>query len=411
MEHLTKQQSGLIADLESQRASLTKQYEAALQRCLHLQRLGAAYSQAYGRLSAHASELHAQFAKQLGSLLHLCRHVGLQLVAVQQAADPVAKETVKACQHQPACVGNSSPSVEAAGSSSSNSTSSTSSGGCESSSSESGGGSASPPLEQWQPLVRLVDKLRCELSIAAQLLELQASSSEVQTLAGVPDSIAAALQADLSGATKQPADLLATDHSSTTASSSSAGGNSSGSSASGSGGGSSGSGSGSSRASSSIVPDEVAAKPQSPLETELQVGALAQDRVALHMGAAQVGVGVAWLRLVNLSARLRGKRTICVLCALTVGAHGHQLRQDIKKRAKKCKSSPCAGSTDGGSTGPPDARQRGPQGFSPGGSRVARAGAGGPPARSGGGGPPASRAVQHAGKCSFAIFGRFQGAN
>lgn len=118
-----------------------------------------------------------------------CRHVSLQLEPVCRAADPVAAEHERALSRalsRPA-------GVEA-------------SCGTKSSTSGNEGGEqqealappqAPPPLSWQGEVVRLLDSLRTELGIAAQLLEVQSGSAEVLMLATVPAEIAQALAADL----------------------------------------------------------------------------------------------------------------------------------------------------------------------------------------------------------------------
>lgn len=174
-----------MADLDRQRASLAARHGAAAQQVQQLRRLGTAYCQAYGRLHAHTGELHAQFARQMGSLLHLCRHLGLQLAAV----DPASQTEALALPHTAAPGPSTAAAVAAAGS-------------------ECIPAAAAQQQQQpqWQPTLQLLDALRTELSIAVQLLEAQSGSAEVTMLAGVPADVAEALQRDLEGV---PSGLLA----------------------------------------------------------------------------------------------------------------------------------------------------------------------------------------------------------
>ncbi|GAB4817978.1 hypothetical protein N2152v2_005024 [Parachlorella kessleri] len=210
LEHLSKQQGDLLASQDRQIHSLMTQLQASQQRCRQLQQLGAAYSQAYGRLSAHTGELHSQFCRQLGSLLHLCHHVSLQLEAVKNAADVAESQWeagVEAAQPQAVALCRAA-SIDGAAMATlaveEEQTIESESGGCVGTA-----GAAVPG--QWLPLIRLLDALHTELVIAAQLLEAQSSSAEAQLLSMVPASIASALQAVLSPLSVQPADLLAND--------------------------------------------------------------------------------------------------------------------------------------------------------------------------------------------------------
>lgn len=191
LQHLASQQSALVAHLEGQRSSLQSQLEAALQECQRLQQQGAAYAQAYARLAAHAGELHAQFARQLGSVLHLCRHLGLHLRAAMQAADLAAQPDLQESGLEPQGQLEAAPGTEAG---------SWQQEGQGQESAQPVRASATKAAAQEAvaaPVMRLLDSLCTELSIAVQLLEVQSSSSGVAMLAGVPADVAAALQADL----------------------------------------------------------------------------------------------------------------------------------------------------------------------------------------------------------------------
>lgn len=136
-----------------------------------------AHGAAYGRLTAHAGGLHQGLARQLGSLLSLCRHLGLQLSAALSAADPLAP--LQQASSGKGCETTAEDGVAASATA------------APASHEASAAGVAAAVLS--------IESLRTELAVATQLLEMQAGSSEVQQLAAVPAGIAQALSADLAG--------------------------------------------------------------------------------------------------------------------------------------------------------------------------------------------------------------------
>ena len=175
LEHDNRQQAVIIAELQASCTSQSARLATAQQHGAALHRYAVAHGAAYGRLAAHAAGLHQQLTRQLGGLLQLCRHLGLQLEAALSAADPV-------------------PALEAAAASSSNGSSSSASNGSTAAAGQLPGSEAAVAAA-----VMSIECLRIELKVAVQFLELQAGSSEAQQLAAVPAGIAQALAADLAG--------------------------------------------------------------------------------------------------------------------------------------------------------------------------------------------------------------------
>ncbi|KAL4437050.1 hypothetical protein ABPG75_004189 [Micractinium tetrahymenae] len=182
LEHDNRQQAIIIAELQAATTSANARLAATQQHNAALHRYAVAHGAAYGRLAAHTAGLHQQFARQLGGLRQLCRHLGLQLAAALAAADPLAG-TAGAC-------GTSAAGSDAAGAPSSASAPAA----------DLPGSAASVAAA-----VLAIESLRTELQVAVQLLDMQAGGSEVQQLVSVPAGIAAALAADLGGL---PAELL-----------------------------------------------------------------------------------------------------------------------------------------------------------------------------------------------------------
>ncbi|KAL4424429.1 hypothetical protein ABPG77_006367 [Micractinium sp. CCAP 211/92] len=182
LKHNNRQQAIAIAELQAAATSANARLDASQQHNASVHRCGVAHSAAYGCLAAHAAGLHQQFARQLGSLRQLCRHLGLQLTAALGPADLLA---------DPAALDSSSHAdTEAAGAAST-----------PRALPASRPGSAATVAAA----VLAIESLRTELHVAVQLLDMQAASSEAQQLAFVPAGIADALAADLAGL---PAELL-----------------------------------------------------------------------------------------------------------------------------------------------------------------------------------------------------------
>jgi hypothetical protein len=172
LEHDNRQQAVIIAELQASCTSLGAKLATAQQHGAALHRYAVAHGAAYGCLAAHAAGLHQQLSRQLGGLLQLCRHLGLQLEASLSAADPV-------------------PALEAAAASSSSGKSSNS--GSSSSSASNGSTAAVGQVPGSEAAVAAavmsIESLRIELQVAVLLLELQAGSSEAQQLAAVPAGV------------------------------------------------------------------------------------------------------------------------------------------------------------------------------------------------------------------------------
>ena len=155
LEHTNKQQAALVAELEAAASSLTSQLAASRQLCGTLHRFAVAHGAAYARLAAHAVELEAQYGKERSRLLHVCRHLSLQLGAALAAARP-------------------SPP-----------------------------GAASGGLAQQAAAVAAatlaLEGMQLELAVAAKLLEAQGAESGGQALSGLPAAVEQALHQDLQG--------------------------------------------------------------------------------------------------------------------------------------------------------------------------------------------------------------------
>lgn len=150
--------------------------EATQQHNTALHRYAYAHGAAYGRLSAHTAGLHQQLTRQLSGLLHLCRHLALQLATTLSVADPLASLWATAA-------GGSSGEGGAAAAV------------------ELQAAPASPEASAAAVAAAAlsIESVRTELAVSVQLLEMQASSAEAQQLAAVPAGIAEALATDLAG--------------------------------------------------------------------------------------------------------------------------------------------------------------------------------------------------------------------
>lgn len=168
--HENRQQAIVVAELEARSISLAARMDDTQQHNAALRRYATATGAAYGRLAAHAEGLHQQLSFQLAALLHMCRHLSLQLAGALAAADPLGHLVGDA-----GAEGSSSPA-------------------------------AAPAASSVAAAALAMGSLRTELQVATQMLEQQAGSGEAQRLAAVPASVAEALAADLAGL---PAELLA----------------------------------------------------------------------------------------------------------------------------------------------------------------------------------------------------------
>jgi hypothetical protein len=186
LERECRQQAIVIAELQAAAVSLSARLDAARVQGEALRRYATAHGAAYGRLSGHAGALHQQLLRQLSSLLHLCRHLSLQVAAALAAADPTA-----ALEAQQGIAATAEGGSRVAGEA------------------DAAGEGAAVQAAVVAAAALCVESLRTELRVAVQLLQQQAGSSEVQRLAEVPAGITRALAADLAGL--DPA-LLASPH-------------------------------------------------------------------------------------------------------------------------------------------------------------------------------------------------------